>query len=100
MALAKYKITLLNEFEARNDDWTYADFENRLGELRKGTSYHDAKSTISDAHKEGKWPKTVKRYLISNRKTMGSWVDIAHNILGSLPEAQREEWIKEANQAE
>lgn len=98
MALAKYKIQLLDEFENKNQPWSYADFERRMTELRKGTTYHDAKGIITDAHKEGKWPKTVKQYIISNRKSMGNWIDIANNIMKSLPEDERKEWVKEAEE--
>jgi hypothetical protein len=38
MLMAQYKEKLLNEFEARSDEWTFADFERRLGEVRKGTT--------------------------------------------------------------
>ena len=72
MAMAQYKEKLLNEFEARSDEWTYGDFERRLGEVRKGASYHDAKGIINDAHKSGRWPNTVKRYLITNFKVHGN----------------------------
>lgn len=100
MVLAEYKIRLLNEFEAKTDDWTFFDFENRLRELRPGTSYHDAKSIITNAHKEGCWPKTVKKYIISNRKIMGNWIDIAGSIMRSLSKEEQEEWSKEATQSE
>lgn len=45
--LAKYKTKLLDEFEQRNDDWTFGDFENRLKELKSNSSYHDAKTIIA-----------------------------------------------------
>tara|TARA_R110001583_G_scaffold167308_1_gene320076 strand:+ start:863 stop:1183 length:321 start_codon:yes stop_codon:yes gene_type:complete len=72
MAMAQYKEKLLNEFEVKNDSWTYATFERRLGEVRKGTTYHDAKGIINDAHKAGSWPKTVKRYLLTNFEVHGN----------------------------
>ncbi|WP_217906918.1 hypothetical protein [Photobacterium damselae] len=64
MALAQYKQRLLDEFEQRTDNWSFGQFESRLGELKKGTSYYDAKGIIIDAAKLGKWPNTVKRYLL------------------------------------
>lgn len=69
MALAKYKQVLLNEFEKRNDDWKFGHFDTRLSELRNNTSYQDAKIIILEAAREGKWPKTVKRYLCTNFAT-------------------------------
>ncbi|HIF9481729.1 TPA: hypothetical protein ACX6SV_002087 [Photobacterium damselae] len=72
MALAQYKQRLLDEFEQRTDNWNYGQFESRLGELRKGTSYHDAKGIIIDAAKLGKWPNTVKRYLCTNYAVFGN----------------------------
>jgi len=72
MAMAQYKERLLNEFEARTDEWSFGDFERRLGEVRKGTSYHDAKGIINDAHEAGKWPNTVKRYLLTNYRAHGN----------------------------
>lgn len=72
MRIAKYKENLLNEFESRIDNWTYGDFERRLGEMKKRTSYHDAKNIINEAHKIGIWPKTVKRYLMTNFKIHGN----------------------------
>ncbi|MCE7535641.1 hypothetical protein [Aliivibrio fischeri] len=72
MVLAKYKEQLLNEFEQRTDSWSFGTFESRLSELRKGTSYHDAKGIINDAHKLGLWPNTVKRYLFTNYSSFGN----------------------------
>ena len=72
MALAKYKQTLLNEFEQRTDNWSFGQFENRLRELRKGISYHDAKGIIIEAAKLGQWPNTVKRYLCTNYAAFGN----------------------------
>lgn len=95
MTLAKYKEQLLNEFEARNDDWNFYDFEKRMKELKKGTYYQDAKMIILDAHKKGSWPKTVKRYLTSNAAIMGNWMDIANEIMESLSKEEQEEWHNE-----
>lgn len=70
--IAQYKEKLLNEFETRDDEWSFGTFEKRLGEIRKGTSYHDAKGIIIDAHNSGRWPNTVKRYLLTNYKAFGN----------------------------
>jgi hypothetical protein len=72
MTLANYKIILLNEFEQRTDNWSFGDFENRLSEVRKNSSYHDAKGIIIDAAKNGSWPHTVKRYLCTNYAAFGN----------------------------
>ncbi|MGG5289484.1 hypothetical protein [Pseudomonas shirazensis] len=70
--MAQYKVRLLNEFEARTDDWSFGQFEHRLTEVKVDTYYQDAKGIIIDAHKAGKWPKTVKRYLLTNYKAFGN----------------------------
>ncbi|MFO3797873.1 MAG: hypothetical protein ACK8QZ_11435, partial [Anaerolineales bacterium] len=70
--MAKYKEDLLNEFEQRTDEWTFGDFENRLGQVRPGANYKDAKGIISDAHNSGRWPTTVKRYILTNYKANGN----------------------------
>lgn len=72
MKIAQYKEKLLDEFELRTDDWSFATFERRLAEVRKGANYHDAKGIINDAHKIGRWPNTVKRYLMTNYKAHGN----------------------------
>ncbi|MFV3288954.1 hypothetical protein ACNFBR_09465 [Pseudomonas sp. NY11955] len=64
--MALYKLKLLDEFEDRLDLWTFGDFENRLTGLWRGATRHDAKSIINAAHKERRWPKTVKRYLLTH----------------------------------
>ncbi|WP_406821676.1 hypothetical protein ACJA3S_09935 [Pseudomonas sp. KnCO4] len=70
--LALYKLKLLDEFEDRRDLWTFGDFENRLIDLWRGATYHDAKSIINAAHKERRWPRTVKRYLLTNFQAFGN----------------------------
>ena len=76
MALAQYKQRLLDEFEQRTDDWSFGQFETRLKELRKDSSYHDAKGIIIDAAKLGKWPKAVKRYLCTNYAVFGNVIPV------------------------
>ena len=46
MPFAQYKEKLLDEFEARTDEWNFSDFETRLSEVKKGTNYQDAKGII------------------------------------------------------
>ncbi|MBQ4853049.1 hypothetical protein J8L97_23270 [Pseudoalteromonas sp. MMG012] len=94
--IAQYKEKLLNEFETKSDDWTYGHFERRLGELRSGTSYHDAKGIIIDAHKAGKWPETVKRYLLTNYRTHGNvsgeFNSVFSDVCSALSPAEKSTW--------
>lgn len=62
--MALYKLKLLDEFEDRTGLWTFGDFENRLMELWRGATRHDAKGIINAAHNERRWPRTVKRYCL------------------------------------
>lgn len=70
--MALYKLKLLDEFEDRTDLWTFGDFENRLMDLWRGATRHDAKGIINTAHKERRWPRTVKRYLLTNYRAFGN----------------------------
>lgn len=63
--IALYKLKLLDEFEDRHDDWTYADFERRLEQVRPTPHGQDAKAVIITAHKDGAWPQVVKRFLLT-----------------------------------
>ncbi|WP_232784931.1 hypothetical protein [Psychromonas sp. MB-3u-54] len=94
--MEKYKDELLNEFESRTDEWSYGSFENRLSELRKGTSYLDAKGIINDAHHSGKWPRTVKRYLITNYKVFGNasneYGDTFNSIYNAMSDTEKSAW--------
>ena len=94
--IAQYKEKLLNEFESRTDDWRFGQFETRLGEIRPNTSYHDAKGIIIDAHKAGKWPKTVKRYLLTNYKVFknvsSEFNTVFNAICLTLSQAEKSEW--------
>ena len=96
MPMAPYKETLLDEFESRSDEWTFADFERRLGEVRKGTSYHDAKAIINDAHSAGKWPNTVRRYLLTNYRAHGNvsseFSDTFRQIYSFMADSEKEAW--------
>ena len=96
MSMAQYKEKLLNEFETKVDEWTYGDFEKRLGEIRKGTTYRDAKGIINDAHKSGKWPVTVKRYLLTNFKVHGNvsseLTTTFNNVFTNMSEDEKKHW--------
>ena len=94
--LALYKLELLDEFESRRDTWTYADFEQRLSQLRPTTTYHDAKGIINAAHKEGGWPKTVKQYLLTNYKVHGNvsseFTDTFADVVAAMTDAEKQAW--------
>lgn len=94
--MALYKLKLLDEFEERIDRWTFADFEKRLIELWRGATYHDAKGIINAAHKERRWPRVVKRYLLTNYKVFGnvsSELERAFaEVLVAMSEQERMEW--------
>ncbi|WP_252106808.1 MULTISPECIES: hypothetical protein [unclassified Halomonas] len=96
MPMAQYKEKLFDELEARSDDWTFADFERRLGEVLKGTSDHDAKGIINDACDVGKWPNTVKRYLLTNYRVHGKvsseFSDTFRQICSSMTDSEKKEW--------
>lgn len=96
MPMAQYKEKLLDEFEARDDEWTFADFERRLGEVKKGANYQDAKGIINSAHVAGKWPKTVKRYLLTNYRAHGNvsceFDNTFLQVCSSMTESEKEAW--------
>lgn len=100
MTIAKYKEKLLDEFEVRTDAWTYADFEKRMCELKPGrnNSYHDAKGIINEAHKQGRWPKTVKRYLCTNFDSFGNvsgeLSSTFASVIQSMSQAEKTKYTK------
>ena len=72
--ISKTKTAVLDAFEARDDDWTFADFESALHEAmgsRYG-NYQTAKGAILDAHDVGSWPRTVKRWVLTNHRSFGN----------------------------
>ncbi|MGV8803487.1 MAG: hypothetical protein ACWA6Y_00825 [Polaromonas sp.] len=72
--LSQTKIVVLDSFESRTDDWTFGDFEKAL-EAAMGKNYGNyqtAKMTIVEADKEGRWPMTVSKYVLSNYSAFGS----------------------------
>ncbi|MFJ7004678.1 hypothetical protein [Pseudomonas putida] len=94
--MALYKLKLLDEFEDRTDLWSFADFEKRLTELWRGATYHDAKGIINAAHKERRWPRAVKRYLLTNYKVFGNVSSELERtfaeVLAAMSEQERAQW--------
>jgi len=94
--LALYKLDLLDEFERRTDSWNFGDFERRLAELWPRANYQDAKGIINAAHKEGRWPNTVKRYLLTNYQVHGN-VSSEFNhtfadVVAAMSEQEKHDW--------
>lgn len=98
MTLAKYKKQLLDEFKARNDDWTYGDLDRRIGELMPGKNYQDVKSILIDNYHQ--YPEVVKRYLITNFISKGNvsseYNHIWTNILSILSYEEKTHLYKQA----
>lgn len=94
--LALYKVKLLDEFEARTDEWTFGDFERRLTEVNRQTNYQDAKGIINAAHRQGRWPMTVKRYLLTNFSVFGNvsgeFNQTFDEVKASLTPQEKEQW--------
>jgi hypothetical protein len=63
--MALYKLKLLDEFEDCREPWSFVDFENRLLDLWRGAARDDAKGIINAAHRERRWRRAVKRYLLT-----------------------------------
>lgn len=96
--LSKTKIEVLDQFESRTDEWTFGAFENALEQAmgaRYG-NYQTAKMTIVEADGEGRWPNTVKRYVLSNYRAFGNspveLIPIATRLLTGLPEKEKDYW--------
>ena len=53
--MALYKLKLLDEFEDRRDLWSFGHFENRLMDLWRGATRHDAKGIISRVRRWALW---------------------------------------------
>ncbi|WP_244788337.1 hypothetical protein [Cupriavidus pauculus] len=96
--LSKTKQSVLNQFESRTDEWSFADFDRVfIAEVGgRHTNYQDAKMAISAAHKEGLWPKTVARYILTNYRSFGSTpgelIAAGRDVVASLSAAERAEW--------
>ncbi|MDH0300790.1 MULTISPECIES: hypothetical protein [unclassified Pseudomonas] len=94
--LALYKVKLLDEFEARDDEWNFAQFERRLTQVKPAANYQDAKGIIIAAHLANNWPDTVKRYLLSNYKVHGNvsseLTETFMQVLASLTPQELRDW--------
>ena len=93
--LSNAKVSTLNTFEARTDNWIFTEFEKELKAAmgEQYGNYQTAKTTIIEANKEGKWPKTVKRYALTNLAIMGNspaeLVSICSNFLNGMSDAEK-----------
>lgn len=84
--LSAERVRILDQFEGRDDEWKNGDFERAL-ETEMGDRYGNfqtAKSTIDLAHKQGKWPKTVERYVRNNNRSFGNVSSDLMNISQEL----------------
>lgn len=98
--MALYKLKLLDEFEVRTDGWSFDDFQNRLMDIWRGATRQDAACIINAAHREGRWPRTVRHYLLSRIKVAGhvepeleaTFIELS----GSLTGQERAQWCRTA----
>ena len=94
--LTQYKENLLNEFEARSDEWTYGDFDIRLSEIKLGQNYQHVKEIILSAHESRRWPNTVKRYLLTNFRVFnnvsGEYAEVFREIYSNLSQEEKKYW--------
>ncbi|WP_158002281.1 hypothetical protein [Xanthomonas cannabis] len=84
--LSAERVRVLDHFEGRDDDWKNGDFERAL-ENEMGSRYGNfqtAKSTISRAHLEGRWPKTVERYVRNSNRSSENFSTDHINIIQDL----------------
>ena len=72
--ISQTKINVLDQFEARTDEWKFGDFESALEQAmgKNYGNYQTAKMTILEADKDGRWPRTVEQYVRSNFKAFGN----------------------------
>mgnify|MGYP001146516132 CR=1 FL=1 len=98
MALSQAKIRTLDRFEARSDDWRFGEFEAILEQEmgKRYANYQDAKMTIIEANKIGNWPKTVKRYILTNYIAFGNcpaeFTDILRGYLENMTSEEKKVW--------
>ncbi|WP_422473667.1 hypothetical protein [Endozoicomonas sp. ALB032] len=96
--LSQTKRCVLDQFESRTDDWTFGAFEQALKKATGNSygNYQTAKLTINSAAKEGLWPKTVKRYVLTNFAALGSspaeLTSICTQYLTSMDKAEKQRW--------
>lgn len=95
--LSATRIKVLDQFENTNGNWTYAQFETAL-EQSMGTyhygNYQTAKATIVMADEAGRWPKTVKRYVLTNYSSHGnsSCDEICSRLLENMSDEEKKLW--------
>jgi hypothetical protein len=96
--LSQTKSKVLDKFEAMTDEWTFGAFEKALEEAmgaRYG-NYQTAKLTIMEADRDGRWPNTVMRYVLSNYRVYGNspveLVSIASRLLAEMNEEEKSYW--------
>ena len=96
--LSQERIRVLNQFESKAANWTYGSFESALSKEmgRRYGNYQTAKATIMMAAEDGRWPKTVKRYVLTNYVANGNspagLVDICRQLLMSMSSQEKESW--------
>ena len=96
--LSQTKRTVLDHFESRTDDWTFGDFERALEQAigSRYVNYQTAKLTIKSAAKEGLWPNTVKRYVLTNfaafKSSPAELTTICAQHLTNMGEAEKQKW--------
>ncbi len=99
--LALYKLKLLDHFEDRRDAWTFADFESSLLKAWRRATRDDAKAIIHAAHKEGCWPKTVKRYVLTHYQVFGNvsaqLSATFADVVASISSQERAQWRLQAS---
>lgn len=71
MGISQQRQKVLDHFEARADDWSFGAFERAIT-AETGGNYQDAKLTIFLAKEQGRWPKTVKRYMQTLHAAFGN----------------------------
>ncbi|NYF22308.1 hypothetical protein HDC36_003784 [Xanthomonas sp. JAI131] len=84
--ISQTKTKVLDQFEARIDEWNFHEFEKAL-EKAMGKSYGNyqtSKITILEADRDGRWPKTVEQYVRSNHKSFGN-LPVEFNPIGVKP---------------
>jgi hypothetical protein len=96
--LSQTKVSVLNKFESKTDEWSFGEFEKAL-ETAMGSrygNYQTSKMTIKEADSAGKWPNTVKRYVLHNYKVMGNspseLVSICNRLVTAMTEAEKKSW--------
>ena len=72
MTISKAKMAVLDAFEARTDEWKFGEFEQAIVDAIGKGYYQDGKLAILLADQDGRWPKTVERYIRTNYASFGN----------------------------